>query len=146
MRTAHAGKERYVVRLMNQGRKDDAIAYMKEHGMTQAFVGAPESKPVSVPDKVDPTPANPSDYKYPDFRVARDPVPEGVRYAKIHRELGHELQKVAIMEDDQTEVLLWMGLREQEMARRRKGRVIGQVFAIEPNPEKLQGGWRLWRH
>lgn len=90
-------------------------------------------------------------YRYPDFKPTRDPVPEGVKWARIKRELGHELQKVAVYEEDdhlpqekRREVLVWMTLREQRDSQARKGRLIGQVFAIEPNPEERQGGYRLW--
>ena len=145
MRPAKAGAERYVIRLMNQGREAEALAYMKAKGLVESFAGAPDSKPVSTPEIVQRPTASNVDEPLPQYRLARDVVPEGVRYARIHREMGNPLLKVAICEDTKEEVLLWIGHREQSMAKMRKGRLIGQVFTIQRNPDKLQGGWTLWR-
>lgn len=152
VRTARAGKERHVVKLMNQGRRDDAIAYMKKNGIIQAFEGAPEWKPVSEPQpQPQPIQSSPDEYRYPEFKPVREPLPEGVRWARIRRELAHELQKVIVFEEDEhlpehkrRQALLWMALREQDMAKRR-GRLIGQEVPVEENPEERQGGYRLWR-
>jgi hypothetical protein len=151
MRNARPGRERYVVQLMNKGLPDEAVAYMKRHGMIQAFVGAPGWKPVSVPEPV-PIQSSPDAYRYPEFKPVRDPVPEGVKWARVKRELGNELQKVMVLEDDfdlpehkRREVLAWMSLREQQLAGATRGRLIGQTFPIEKNPDERQGGWRVWR-
>lgn len=147
MRKARSGKERWVVRLMKQGRREDAAAYMKAHGLVQGFAGGPEYKAVSAPEVplVAKAPAAPEPYKYPEFKPIRDPLPPQVRYARIKRELGHELQKVAVLEEDASvEVLVWMTLRQQKDAVNRKGRLIGQVFPIEANPDDRQGGYRVW--
>lgn len=152
MRTAHRGKERHVVKLMNLGRRDEAVAYMKTHGMIEAFQGAPEWKPISAPEgEKRPIQSSPDEYHYPEFKPIRDPLPPGVRWARILRELGNELQKVVTFESDDPKpvesrvtALLWMGIREQKDARTR-GRLIGQTFPIESNPDTLQGGYRVWR-
>lgn len=159
MRKAHAGPERWVVRLMKQGKTQEALAYMRTKGLVANFIGAPQFAPVGqagvmtrpepvpapVPEKPKMYPGNVAPYVYPDFKPVRDPVPEQVKYAKIHRELGHELQKVAILEGGEVQVLVWVGLKEQRDLIARKGRLIGQVLPIEPNPEPLQGGWRIYR-
>lgn len=162
MRAAKIGKECYVVRLMNAGKREKAVEYMAQHGMTADFRGAPEYKrpgegalnlATGTPVPVEaPTAPDAADFKYPDFRPIRDPLPEGVFYAKIKRELGHELQKVVTYEDDfhlpehkRREALLWITLREQADYVTKRGRLIGQVVAIERNPDDRQGGFRLWR-
>lgn len=151
MRTARAGRERHVVALMNRGLRDEAIGYMKMHGIIQGFAGAPEWKPVSAPEKPMGL-AKAEEYVYPDFKPVREPLPDGVVYARIKREMAHELQKVAELEEDghlppmqRRERLVWMSLREQKDAVNRKGRLVGQVFPIEVNPDDLQGGFRVWR-
>jgi len=153
-RPPHKGKERYVVRLMKLGREADALAYMKAHGLIQDFRGAPQYKPVSTSEEhpaaltqkqID------DNYKYPDFIPHRDPLPKGVKWAKCKRELAHELQKVFTWEQEaglpehrRHEFLVWMSLREQASAKYR-GRLVGQVFPVEPNPDERQGGWRIHR-
>ena len=155
MRNARDGKERYVVRLMNRGDRDGAVAYMKKHGMVQAFSGAPEWKPVSAPEPASVTvleaqsvvtdiPGDPN-YKYPDFKPARDPVPEGVRYARISAEYANRIMKVIVFEDDGSIGRLFMGLQEQRDWIRRKGRLIGQTFPVEKNTNPQQEGFRIWK-
>lgn len=160
MRSAKVGRERHVVRLVNAGKELEAARYMSLHGMVGNFAGAPQDKPVGAGalDLTQDGPAlaplgaaaqevqkAPEAVQYPDFKPAREAVPGGVRYGRILRELGNELMKKAICEDDGEEVLLWMSLREQQGAKNRRGRLIGQVFAIEKNPDEAQGGWRIWR-
>lgn len=151
MRSARAGKERNVVRLMNAGTPDLAIAYMKKHGMIGNFAGAPQEKPVSVPEAprlLEPRP--PMEAPYPEYKPQRDPTPETVVWARIERELGNELQKSITFEEQDSlpperrrRALLWMTLREQESAKLR-GRIVGQAFPVWPNPNEMQGGYVVW--
>lgn len=142
---------------MRAGKQDQALAYMRSKGMTANFAGAPKEgrvgtvgaiirpEPKSDPAAVADMPGDPN-YKYPDFKPIREPVPEGVRYARILRELSHVNQKVGFFEDDQgVQILIWMTLDQQQKAKARKGRLIGQVFPIERNPDERQAGWRIYR-
>ena len=53
--------------------------------------------------------------------------------------------KIIEFEDDQCPGLGFMGISEQNAAIKRKGKLVGQTFAWEVNPDTVQGGWRLWR-
>lgn len=149
------GAERWVITLMKRGETAKAVAFMRARGLTQNFEGAPQFAPVGqagvmtrpepAPEKPKMYPGNVPPYVYPDFKPVREPMPAGVKWAKIHRELGHQLQKVAILEGTEVQVLVWMGLKEQTDWIKQKGRLIGQVFPIEANPEPLQGGYRIYR-
>ena len=145
MRKAKTGKERWVVRLMKEGKSLEAAAYMKREGMIQNFAGAPQSAPISNPKAETEQFVQPKEYRYPDFKPVRDPVPAGIRWARVTRHLANQLMKIIEFEDDQCPGIGFMGIREQNAAIKRKGKLVGQTFAWEVNPDTVQGGWRLWR-
>lgn len=155
MRKARPGKECRVVTLVRQGKTDEARAYMKKNGLIQPFEGAPtdDFRPEAVlkDDSGVPVTAPPVAYVYPDFKPAREPLPEGRKYVRVLRELGHELQKIATFEEDdhlppdkRRQILFWLTLREQADLKKRGIRIIGRTFAACENLEPRQGGWRTW--
>lgn len=83
-------------------------------------------------------------YRYPDFKPAREPLPAGVVYATVRRELFNSLQKEVQLEGGEY-AILWLAWKEAEALKKRYGRLIGVNVPVEVNPDERQGGYRIWK-